>query len=97
MAPGESGGGAPAETRAQAQAGIRGWVTHNEAKLRHMAPQAILTGMTAAAFAPILVPMMTTSVDSAAVQAALLTQFGGAGAGYLAAAVQQFAARSVRG
>ncbi len=93
MAPGESGGGAPAETRAQAQAGIRGWVTHNEAKLRHMAPQAILTGMTAAAFAPILVPMMTTSVDSAAVQAALLTQFGGAGAGYLAAAVQQFADR----
>jgi WD40 repeat protein len=93
MAPGESGSGAPAETRAQARAGIRGWVTHNEAKLRQMSPQTILTGMTAAAFAPILVPMITTSVDSAAVQAALLTQFGGAGAGYLAAVVQQFADR----
>jgi WD40 repeat protein len=93
LAPRESGSGAPAETRAQARAGISGWVTHNEAKLRHMAPQAILTGMTAAAFAPILVPMITTSVDSAAVQAALLTQFGGAGAGYLAAIIQQFADR----
>jgi WD40 repeat protein len=57
-----------------------------------MTPRAILTGMTAAAFAPILVPLVTTAADPAAVQA-LLAQFGGAGAGYLAAIVQQFAGR----
>src|ERR1035441_5151608 len=89
----ESGGGPPGElARVQAHAGIRGWVTRNAAGLRHMTPRAILTGMTAAAFAPILVPLVTTAADPAAVQA-LLAQFGGAGAGYLAAIVQQFAGR----
>jgi WD40 repeat protein len=92
MTTGPSGSGAPAQTRARARAGIRGWVTRNEGTLRHMAPQAILTGMTAAAFAPILVPIFTAAADSAAVPA-LLTQFGGAGAGYLAAVIQQFADR----
>jgi WD40 repeat protein len=57
-----------------------------------MAPQAIFSGMTAAAFAPILVPLFTASGDAAAVSA-LLSQFGGAGAGYLTAVIQQFADR----
>ncbi len=93
MAPGESGGGPPGElARAQARAGIHGWVTRNAATLGHMTPRAILTGMTAAAFAPILVPLITTSADPTAAQA-LLAQFGGAGAGYLATIVQQFADR----
>jgi WD40 repeat protein len=94
MAPGEPGGGPPAEfARAQARAGIHGWVTRNAATLRRMTPRAILTGMAAAAFAPILAPLVTTvSADPAAVQA-LLAQFGGAGAGYLVAIVQQFADR----
>lgn len=89
----ESGGDPPGElARVQARAGIRGWVTRSAATLRHMTPGAILTGMAAAAFAPILAPLVT-SADPAAAQAALLAEFGGAGAAYLVAIVQQFAGR----
>ena len=92
MTVGESGADGAAGAQAKAQEGIRGWVTLNTVRLRHMAPQAILAGMTVGAFTPVLVPLIQANDVAAAVQAGL-GEFGGAAAGYLAAIAQQFADR----
>lgn len=96
MTAGASGADGAGETQAKAQEEIRSWGTRSMVRLRHMAPQAIpqaiLAGMTVAAFTPVLAPLIQANDVAAAVQASL-GQFGGAGAGYLAAIAQQFADR----
>jgi WD40 repeat protein len=78
--------------RARAQVGIRAWISKAGQTLLKSAPVAILTAMTAAALAPILVPALAGTTGPEAVQG-LLQQVGGAGTGYLAAIVQEVAGR----
>ena len=92
MVSAESGNEVPDEVPAAlARAGIRSWISRTGQALRHLPPGVILTAMTAAALAPVLVPAAAAS-GADALQA-LLAQFGGAGAGYLTAIVSEAVSR----
>jgi hypothetical protein len=81
----------PDETvRDRARTGIRAWVTQSGRMLMMMTPSAIVTAMTAAAVAPVLLPLLGATAGvvgiatgTLAVQA-LLAQLGGLGGNYLA-------------
>jgi hypothetical protein len=81
----------PDETvRDRARTGVRAWVTQSGRMLMMMTPSAIVTAMTAAAVAPVLLPLLGATAGvvgiatgTVAVQA-LLAQLGGLGGNYLA-------------
>lgn len=79
-------------TRKRARAGIRAWISRAGQTLMRSTPATILTAMTAAALAPIVVPAVVGTTGPEAIQG-LLQQVGGAGAGYLAAVVQEAVGR----
>lgn len=84
---GTSGGDGRA-ARALARQGIRAWAARIGGTFLHTSPLPLLTGMAAAALAPILVPALAGTAGPAAVQQ-LLGQFGSVGAGYLTSMLQE--------
>ena len=82
------GGGATIRDRART--GIRAWVTQSGRVLMLMTPSAIVTAMTAAAVAPVLLPLLGATAGAVGIAAgtvaiqALLSQLGGLGGNYLA-------------
>jgi WD40 repeat protein len=68
--------------RGRARKGIQDWVAQAGHTLLHAAPTAILTAMSAAALAPVLVPVLAGASGPEVVQL-LLAQVGQTGAGYL--------------
>ncbi len=66
---------------ARARAGIHTWISVAGRGLLHATPAAIMTAMTAAALAPLLVPMVAGGATGAAVIGQILAQLGNAGAG----------------
>jgi WD40 repeat protein len=82
--------GGDATLRDRAQTGIRTWVTQSGRVLMLMTPSAIVTAMTAAAVAPVLLPLLGAAAGAVGLAAgtvaiqALLAQLGGLGGNYLA-------------
>jgi hypothetical protein len=64
---------------ARARAGIQAWINRSGQALLTARPQAIVTMLTAAALAPVIVPLLGINVAGAAV-AGVLAQLGNVGA-----------------
>src|SRR5712691_6956686 len=88
----EAADGRDAVIRVRARDGIRAWGAKSGRVLLHMTPQAIVTAMTAAALAPVLVPLLAGTVGSYVIQQ-LLLQLGSAGAAHVAGTIQEVVTR----
>lgn len=88
----EAADGRDAVIQMRARDGIRAWVAESGRVLLHMTPQAIVTAMTAAALAPVLIPLLAGSVGSCVVQQ-LLAQLGCADVAHMAGVMQEVVTR----
>jgi WD40 repeat protein len=77
---------------ARARAGIHEWINRSGRTLKQAGPQAIVTMLTAAALAPVVVPLLGVSAGGAAV-AGLLAQLGNVGAEHVHRMLQDLVAR----
>jgi WD40 repeat protein len=83
----------------RARTGIRAWVSQSGRVLMLMTPPAIVTAMTAAAVAPVLLPLLGVTAGVVSMTAgtiaiqAMLAQLGGLGGNYLADVLHDVAVR----
>jgi WD40 repeat protein len=100
-APAAGAGGSAGDGGAgdRARTGIRAWVSQSGRVLMLMTPPAIVTAMTAAAVAPVLLPLLGVTAGVVSMTAgtiaiqAMLAQLGGLGGNYLADVLHDVAVR----